>query len=503
MDMNRHTPQLFQPVYTCECPYCTTSSTPVDTFHISPRLIRYQHEISVVNAEWETGHELAGWRCAISKDCLTKHGYVQTVMPLNQRRSSKLPSRTIPKLVKIKPNSKNTNQLHERQARSARNNTIEANFPTRRNQNVTREIADDAKQHVRVPVTARICTTVTPVVSAPVTFKNEIKDEIPYVVWNNGSPPVGDFKDGWRPQESTSPSKCDSSSSFLHFLKKKNISWGFDELGCNSTRNSSRGPQELLLEGHSHEQHGELKGSGETVFYSPRAHASDTPSKKPTKNLTMESSTFKESEKDVLMASLDIKDKKHVNTLVTSDIKPAVTGAFPATQSTGNTITKATCTCSFCGKSFGNPRALELHVRRHSGHRPYDCQFCSKSFFQPSERAVHMRTHTGARPYRCPYCLKLFRYSGDLKQHINIHTGQRPYQCESCSKAFTNHSTLRQHRRIHTGERPYKCEICDRTYRYHSSLKQHLATHTSMARKGGKETQVSHATHDSLARQDG
>jgi len=84
---------------------------------------------------------------------------------------------------------------------------------------------------------------------------------------------------------------------------------------------------------------------------------------------------------------------------------------------------KMTCVCSFCSKSFATTRALQLHVRRHSGLRPYPCKFCDKSFYQPSERAVHMRTHTGARPYRCPHCLKLFRYSGDLKQHINIHTG--------------------------------------------------------------------------------
>ncbi|XP_020899485.1 zinc finger protein 675 [Exaiptasia diaphana] len=147
------------------------------------------------------------------------------------------------------------------------------------------------------------------------------------------------------------------------------------------------------------------------------------------------------------------------------------------------TSKNVSCICSFCSKSFTTTRALELHVRRHSGLRPYPCKFCDKSFYQPSERAVHMRTHTGARPYRCPHCLKLFRYSGDLKQHINIHTGQRPYQCETCSKAFTNHSTLRQHKRIHTGERPYKCKECGKTYRYHSSLKQHHTTHLKKAAK--------------------
>ncbi|XP_031548610.1 zinc finger protein 525-like [Actinia tenebrosa] len=149
---------------------------------------------------------------------------------------------------------------------------------------------------------------------------------------------------------------------------------------------------------------------------------------------------------------------------------------------------QVTCSCSFCSKSFTSTRALELHVRRHSGLRPYPCKFCDKCFYQPSERAVHMRTHTGARPYRCPYCLKLFRYSGDLKQHINIHTGQRPYQCEICAKAFTNHSTLRQHKRIHTGERPYKCEECGKTYRYHSSLKQHLLAHAANKLKQKKRS---------------
>lgn len=83
----------------------------------------------------------------------------------------------------------------------------------------------------------------------------------------------------------------------------------------------------------------------------------------------------------------------------------------------------------------------------------------------------------------CLHCGKMFCRAADLRLHMRTHTGERPYKCDICPKAFAQSSHLTKHRRVHTGERPYKCALCDLSFTQSSNLKKHVRTHFKVGKK--------------------
>lgn len=128
--------------------------------------------------------------------------------------------------------------------------------------------------------------------------------------------------------------------------------------------------------------------------------------------------------------------------------------------------------CPHCGRSFAQA-SLVIHIRRHTGEKPYQCDECQKGFPRRQDLVVHKRQHTGERPHVCTICGKSFTRPNKLSRHMRIHTGLRPYKCSECHKSFTQSNDLRIHMRRHTGEKPYKCNICNEAFISGTALKTH------------------------------
>ncbi|KAJ5092258.1 hypothetical protein NUU61_007128 [Penicillium alfredii] len=110
---------------------------------------------------------------------------------------------------------------------------------------------------------------------------------------------------------------------------------------------------------------------------------------------------------------------------------------------------KYTCTLPDCGKSFAQKTHLDIHIRAHTGDKPFICKepSCGQRFSQLGNLKTHQRRHTGEKPYSCDICHKRFAQRGNVRAHQITHQPAKPFTCllDSCGKQFTQLGNLKSH----------------------------------------------------------
>lgn len=55
--------------------------------------------------------------------------------------------------------------------------------------------------------------------------------------------------------------------------------------------------------------------------------------------------------------------------------------------------------CKYCGKVFGSDSALQIHIRSHTGERPFKCNICGNRFSTKGNLKVHFQRHRAKYPH--------------------------------------------------------------------------------------------------------
>ncbi|GAB1604765.1 uncharacterized protein LOC115222730 [Argonauta hians] len=136
------------------------------------------------------------------------------------------------------------------------------------------------------------------------------------------------------------------------------------------------------------------------------------------------------------------------------------------------------CNFNGCTKRFRNNESLRRHNLIHLGIKPFACEICDNKFSSKISLLEHVAIHTNSKPHVCHICQLPFRQISCLRRHLITHSSDKPFECNQCGQRFSQMVYLKSHSKVHTGEKPFVCDLCNRSFAHQSDVTRHKIIHT-------------------------
>lgn len=84
--------------------------------------------------------------------------------------------------------------------------------------------------------------------------------------------------------------------------------------------------------------------------------------------------------------------------------------------------------CDICKLYFVNDVLLKTHLQKLHRKQTLECDICNETV-ESNDFANHMKEHVNDKRHICHLCNTMFVKKSQYNVHMKMHSGERPYQC--------------------------------------------------------------------------